>query len=488
MHRISRTVLKNSAVGMLAHLAIKVLSFGFTVLIVRQLGTSDYGQYSAVVAFGSIFLFISDLGLSPYMVRQIARWRDQEDAEARIAELFSSVVVLRLLLSLVAGVVTVMSAWLTGRPSMMVAAVALNSVNILLYAVQGTSESLLAGFERLDLAAGAKVANQLVFVALGGAALLLGLGYYSLIIAAMVGILAMTWICIQGIRRLGVRPGRVVMQSWPVLLRASLPFGILGLTLGLSYRFDTVLLNIFRNDYETGLYNAAYNLVFTAAVFSNVINTSLYPSLARQSVSDPASLPAIYDRVLRYLLITSLPIAFGCWALAGDVVSTLFGAEYQESLYVLQIVIWVVPFMYVSEFLGYTVVVQGDEAKVARSVVISTAVNVTMNLMLVPVYGYVGAAIMTVLTEVVLVGQYVWLLRDSLRAMQWKRSFLHPLLASAAMGLMAVMLRPYLPFLLNAALCGAVYLGLLLWMRVIGKDELQFARNLRAPAKATSVS
>jgi hypothetical protein len=144
---------------------------------------------------------------------------------------------------------------------------------------------MLVGFERLDVSARAKVLNQLVFVLAGAAALWLGLNYFGLVIANLLGVALMTYVCWRGVRALGVRPLRAAAASWPALLRASLPFGVIGLALGLSYKFDTVLLNIFRSDAETGYYNAAYNLVFSSVLFSNAFNTALYPSLARQATS-----------------------------------------------------------------------------------------------------------------------------------------------------------------------------------------------------------
>lgn len=71
---------------------------------------------------------------------------------------------------------------------MMIGAIALNALAVLLYALHGSSEAVLAGYERLDLTAGMQVINQLVFVCLGGLALWLGLGYYGLIIATMAGV------------------------------------------------------------------------------------------------------------------------------------------------------------------------------------------------------------------------------------------------------------------------------------------------------------
>ena len=79
MNQLATTVLRNSIVGMAAHISMKLLSFAFSVLIIRNLGATDFGQYAAVLGFGSVFLFIADLGLSPYTVREVARLRDQPD-------------------------------------------------------------------------------------------------------------------------------------------------------------------------------------------------------------------------------------------------------------------------------------------------------------------------------------------------------------------------------------------------------------------------
>jgi O-antigen/teichoic acid export membrane protein len=478
MQHFSRVVARNSAFGMAAQLLIKVLSFAFSVLIVRELGAEDFGQYAAVAAFGSIFLFIGDLGLSPYTVREVARLRDSENGAERIQRLYGDVLLMRIVLSTIGVSCMLVAAWATDRPLVMIGALALNAIGMVLYGIQGTSEALLAGHERLDLTAGAKVLYQVTFVTLGGLALWFGLGYYGLIGATLVAIVLLTAVSWLAVACLGVRPLRGFVQNWRLLLRASIPFGIIGFTLGLSYKFDSVLLNIFRGDAETGFYNAAYNLVFSTAILSNVINTALYPSLTRQAAVAPHTLPPIYARALGYLLLLALPIAFGASVLAHQIVPFLFTEAYLPAVSALQIVIWVVPFMFASEFLGYVVLIAGQEKRVARAVLISTGLNVALNLLLVPLVGFFAAAALTVVTEIVLVAQYGWMLRAEFRGLNWSRILLRPLLASAVMGGLAFALQD-LPLLLNIALSGTVYAILLMLFGVVGIAEWRFLRTMR---------
>ncbi|WP_031460564.1 oligosaccharide flippase family protein, partial [Chloroflexus sp. MS-G] len=157
MNQLAGTILRNSVVGMIAQVAIKLLSFCFSIFIVRQLGASDFGQYAAVIGFGSVFLFIADLGLAPYTVREVARLRSEPHNLEKIRDLYADVLGLRLVLALIAGVLVVSAAIITARPLLMIGAIALNGLTLLVYAVHGSSEAVLAGYERLDVTAGMQV-------------------------------------------------------------------------------------------------------------------------------------------------------------------------------------------------------------------------------------------------------------------------------------------------------------------------------------------
>jgi len=484
MTAVATTVLRNSFAGIGAQAVIKVLSFGFSVLVVRQLGAEQFGQYAAVLAFGATFVFLADMGLGVFTVREVSRWRTEPEGQQEIDRFFGNVVVLRLLLGGVAAALIVLAAWATGRPAAMLVAITLGAFGLIIYTVQGACESVLAGFERLHVAALAKVANQAAFVVLGALALVVGAGYHGLVVASVVGAIIMAVLCWQGVCRLGVTPRGLAPQGWPALLRASAPFAVIAGTLGLSYKFDSVLLNVTRGDTETGYYNAAYSLVFASVFLSNALNTALYPTLTRQAASAPDSLAAIYGTALRYLMCLSLPIAFGGWVLADKIVALLFGAEFLDAGPALAILILVVPLMFASELLGYIVVIGGAERTVVRAVLLSTAVNIGCNLVLVPWLGLLAAASMTVVTEAVLVGQYVWFLRSTLRQVDAQRVLIRPLLAAAIMGVLALALRD-LPILLVVPFVGTIYAALLLAFGVASIDELRVLRQLRrAPSLA----
>ncbi len=483
--QFAHIVARNSVAGLAGQFATKLLSFGFSVLIVRHLGAEAFGQYAAVLSFGAVFVFLADLGLNLYAVREVARSREEGQRVAQIDTLYSDVFALRLLLTLVATSVTLLAAGLTGRPPIMVGAIALSSLGLLMYSLQGPCEAVLFGFERAYLVARAKVLAQFVFVVTGAIALFLGYGYYGLIVANLLGIALMTINCWQAVMRLGIRHRRSMALRWPRLLRASMPFGMIGLMLGLSYKFDTILLNVFRGDVETGYYSAGYNLVFSVVLLSNVLNTSLYPSLVRQAASAPERLASTCASALRYLMLVALPVAVGGCLMAERLVLFLYTGEYLPTSSVLRIVIWVVPLMFTSEFLQYVALVRGQERLVARSVAVSTGMNVILNLLLIPHFGILAAAAVTVVTELVLVVQYAWIQRALVQQVDWSRVVWRPLLAALLMGSLAYALND-VPLLVVLPVAVLVFVGLALLLGLVTRGEFDSLRAVTVSSAASA--
>jgi len=483
----SKTIFRNSIFTFAAQTIIKIFSFAFSIFVARYLGAESFGQYSAITAFVGTFAVFSDLGLSLYTTRQIARWQDVPDGKLKASDLYSNILILRLVLAIITVISVTFVAYATHRPLPIIIGIAVNSIILVLYAVQGSSEAVLGGYERLDITSSTKIINQIIFVMVGGLLLWAGLGYFGLIAANLIGVTVMMIICWFAVRKIGLKIGKPNPKIWIKLLSFSIPFGIIGFALGLSYKFDTVLLNITRSDQETGYYNAAYNLIFSLVVFSNAINTALYPSLSRISVTAPEKLVTFYNRSLGYLMMISLPIAVGVTILADQIILFLYGIDYAPSIIALRILIWVLPFMYASEFLGYVIVIANKEALVARAVIISTGFNILLNIFLVPKYGYIAASVMTVITEMVLVGQYIYFLRNQNTGLEWSRIIALPLVSSLLMGVIVYILQTRIHFLFNVIIGVVVYFIVSLAIGVIGKEELLFLKQFFLPRQRDSL-
>ncbi len=468
MSAVAFTVLRNTLFGLGGRVIVKALAFAFSIWVVRRLGQEAFGQYATALAYVTAFAVLSDWGLAPYLVRVVAR--DRQRGEAMLVD----AIALRLLLAIGTIGLILGMAWWNGQPPALLGGIALASLTLILYAVQGPMEAALQGIRRLDLVSAVGVLQQLLFVGLGTAVLLLGWGFYGLIGASLAGLAAALALTGGMARSLGLlRARRPAWAEWPFLLRAGLPFGLIGLAVNLSYKVDTILLSLWWPDRVVGWYNAAYNLIFSIAVLSNAANVALYPSMA--ALSDPAALAVVVRRSLGYLWMLAIPFAVGGWVLADRLLPALYGPSFLPSAPAFRILIGVVPWMFLSEYLGYVILVRDREWIVARSLILSTSFNIVANLFLIPRYGLMAAAWVTLLTEILLVGQYAFLLR------LWRgievTLFGKAALAAAAMGgiLWAARGLP-LPALL---LVGGLAYGLALWgLGALGPGEWQLMRQI----------
>lgn len=479
MSSFSKIVAKNSLFSLIGQFAIKALSFCFSVFVVRRLGGESYGQYTTVLAYVNIFAIFSDLGLAAYALREIAK--DKE----KTSSIFSNVVALRLILSFLAVAMTTGSAILSGRSPELVLSIFVYSCGLFLYAVQGPLDVLLMARERLDYSAVFSVVNQFVFVSIGTVVLLKGYGIIGLVVASLCGVLAMASLSFVVIRRrLGGLQWQVDPRTWPRLVKAALPFGIIGFTLGLSYKVDTVLLQYFQGDAVTGWYNAAYNLIFMLTTVSHAVNIALYPSMVRQHAINPGKMGQIYNRALKYMFVLSLPVAAGTTVIGDKIVLLLYSEEFSATILPLRVLIWVLPLMFLSELLGNIVVVHNQEHKVARSIGVSTTVNLILNLIFIPRFGLKAASVITVLTEAILVVQYLWMLRQELASIDRLSAFIKPALAATFMGVAAWAIRGWNLFFI-VVIAAAIYLAGIVLLGVVDKKEVHFLRNVLNRREAT---
>ncbi|MGH9173460.1 MAG: oligosaccharide flippase family protein, partial [Vicinamibacterales bacterium] len=218
-------------------LAIKVVAFVFSVVVIRHLGSAEYGKYAICVAFGGLFTVLSDLGLATLAVKRIAR--DQRETP----DMFSNVLALRLVLASLVVVATSLTAWIVGYDPEIRLGILIASFGLLAYALHGSIDAVVMGHERFRFSASLAVATQVVTLALAAALVFGGAGFLGLLIAATLGALLVALVALWRLRRVVPLRGPVTPSSWGGMTRAAMPFAATTLALAVSYRVDAVILS-----------------------------------------------------------------------------------------------------------------------------------------------------------------------------------------------------------------------------------------------------
>jgi O-antigen/teichoic acid export membrane protein len=464
------SVLANALRLFSGQVGIKIVSFGFSVFVIRHLGSEQYGRYAICVAFGGLFTVLSDLGLATMAMREIAR--DHRAAP----RLFSNVLVLRLLLAVGVIGVTSLFAWVVGYDGQLRLGIFIAASGLLSYAVLGVADTVALGMERFSLSAWINFLAQAVTLALSAALVLGGTGFLGLLIAATLGVCATGLYAVRRLARETPLRAPIEPHAWRTLTSASLPFAAIMLALAVSYKADAVILSMFTGAAQIGAYAVAYNLIFTCATVSHSINLALFPSMTRQYAADPSASPVAFRNGARYLLFISLPVAAFVSLNARGIVVLLYGDALAAAARPLAALAWVIPLMFLSEFLGYVAIVVGRERLAARANWVASAVNVGLNLALIPIFGVMAAAIVTVLTETALVAQFFYDLRSTGLLSERRATYGRTLLSVGVLfvGLVAASVLSW-PVVVLGAVAVVVYFVSSILLGAVGRQEAHFA-------------
>jgi O-antigen/teichoic acid export membrane protein len=435
-------------------MAARVVDAGFAVVYLRLLGRTDVGAYQFLVIFTTYLDTLIDFGLNALVAREVSRG----SVDARAA--FRAVNILRLGLwgagvPVVAIVYGPLRETANLSPEAAVAGWTFY-VALLPTILAKTATGLLWAAERLELTAGVSVVATLLRVALGGVALFSGFGLVGLAASSAVTNVATA----LALWRLAARlpTGAVAIgASRPVVwLRESWPLFINQLLQGLFFKIDGMLLLPLAGAAAGGTYAAAYKVSEGAGIVSSTFTLALFPRLSRSG--DPAADPGraladAYRLPLRLLLQVGFPLAAGIALLSEPIVATVAGRDYlPESAIALSILICYLPLSYANGLTQYVLIAAGRQRLLTAAFIAALVFNVAANLVLIPRFGYVGAAWVTVISEVILLVPFaaaaarvapgVSLLREARTpilatllmapVVWWLRDAIHPLAAIAA--------------------------------------------------------
>lgn len=387
---------RNLLIRASAEVVAKAASVVLVVAVARSVGREGFGEFSIAWAAGWLASAASDLGLHLVVVREVVRG---EEGPRRIA---AAAVVAKLALTVLALVGLAGAEPLLGVADRVAFWSIAGALVLLSYA--DLAQHLFRARGAFGRDAAAQVASRVGFLAGGlvglwaggvrGAAL-------GMLAGAAVGLVAPAVAVWREYGGLDASRGIGRAARW--LLGRSLPVGV-GIALSMLYvRVDLFLLDAMTDSETVGLYAGAYRIFEAAQLLPAVSMAVLFPRLA---ATDRAS---DEGRALRRRAFAGLAAAGAIAALAGAalapvVVETLYGAPFAAAAGPLAILFLATPVMFVNYLLTQDLVSGGGGRAYAVAAGIALAANVVVNLVAIPRLGMVGAAVATVVTEVVLLG------------------------------------------------------------------------------------
>ena len=454
---------------MVGRVIVGALGWAGTIVIVRVLSPADWGGFSFVFGLLGVIGFFTDLQVSRIVLKRILA------AEHDTARTVSSYLTFRILLGVAIYWVAVAVVVAGDYPPEVVRGTAVAALSLVLASGAAALTIFFEARLRQHPLAVALVVGQLAQLLL--TLVIAGTGRGTLVtftLPAVLFDLVELGVCLLIARR-AVRIRLVLdLRSWWEWVREAVPLS-LGAALAVIYfRIDMVMLSKLDSLESVGLYSIGYKFSDLAGFLPYVLLAPTLTLLIRAWPDDPAAFRRVFRHSLVLLTIVAVGVTVVFVAVARPAIVLFYGPRYAE-------VEWAARWLMIAQAVSFssrmafvTLLSVGRRRIFPVASLLGLTVNVGLNLVLIPRYSYNGAAVATVLTELLVLGVLgVNVLRlPEVRPLP-VRGLLGVVVAGGAAAVVLFGLGGHLPWMLVAVIGGLAYLGAIHLLGVDGPGGLR---------------
>jgi O-antigen/teichoic acid export membrane protein len=393
---VTKTVAKNFSWLLSGNIASGLINFLMIVYIARVMGAAAFGLLQFAQAFALYLVILVDPGLSVYGTREIARDR------SRAGTVSANIFALRLIGALIVFALSLLILLL----------IPLNSTVRLLFVITFmfvfyralNADWVFQGLEKMEYAA----ISKLLFSALTfGTVVILIKRPEDLVNVPLIQFVfglavAVTFLAVLFKKFFPFDLKEIAVRSWPQTFFLAVPLGASSIFLQIYDNLDTIMLGLMATPAIVGIYNAAYRMFYIFAGVLSLWLATLLPVVCKRIAEDKDRTRFFLEKIMRLTMLLVVPVTvIGCLA-APLIIRLFFGRGYDEAVPALKVLIWSLIPMAVSSIYGSLVLLPaGLFNQFLVSVGAGALTNIILNLILIPRFSYIGAALSTIAAQVV---------------------------------------------------------------------------------------
>lgn len=387
-------VAKNSASIMASRVIHFLAVIALNVLIARYLSVESFGQLTFVMAISIILAPIFDLGYPAIVIREIVRNNYQA------GELIGTILVSKfLLLFLVTAILSIIIYLLNWGENIVIAVfLSLFTQSILSYGQLFIS--VIRAFEEMHYEIVVNTVHNLILILSTLVVIKYDLGFVPLFIASFIGslsqIICSAWIVIQKFvvpKFKGIKKDKILYY-----FMEALPLAIFAVLLTFAFQVDIFILNAFKGPKDIAMFELAHRIVIQLQVIPIAIASSLLPGFTRIANKSLDFLRAVFLKVIQLLLMISLPLSVLLMFGSDSIIYNMFGPKYLEAGISLRILAPSLIPLFLMYPQGFLLTSVGKQRLASLSAFICFIVNLLLDIILIPKYGYIGASISTAIS------------------------------------------------------------------------------------------
>jgi O-antigen/teichoic acid export membrane protein len=395
----------NTSAQLAGKVATTISTLIVIVIVTRNFSVGDYGNYTAILSYIAIFYVFTDFGLNAIFVRETG-----EDKEKQ-REYFKNLLGLRFVTSILLAFLATAILAFTDHSNLVKLGIIVGLGIIAAQSFLATSLALFQTRVRYDQAMIADllgaVAN-VIFVYIAAT----NFGSILFVIGALVlgsTVKAGTALYLAKFQ-IGVFGFSFNRSFWQKFVLAAFPIGLITVFSQFNAQIDKqiVLLANYKpslelsGDAAAGFYGLAYKVFELAIVLPAFVMNVGYPIMVQKRQESVHALIRFSKKLAGFLFAFSLVGLILGWFLAPFVIGILGGEEFDQSVFTTRILLIGFPLFFITPLTLWLAIVLNKSKEMMFIYGFAAAFNLVANLVTVPNFGYNAAALVTIVSEILI--------------------------------------------------------------------------------------
>jgi len=422
-----RRILKNCLSLYSAEILSNILRFLSVAYLARILKAEGFGQISFATAVLAYFTLLINLGLDTFGIREVAR--DQSQIKSYV----SNILGIRISGAALSFLLLLVFVSLISKPLEVKKLILLYGLGVFTFSL--TLDWVFMGIEKMQYIAISRIIQQtfyvaLIFLIIRRPEQILSIPLFQFV-SGLVAILILSYVFI---RKFAFYKINFSFGVWKNILKASLPMGFSFIMIQIYYNFDVILLSFMKSEKEVGWYSSAYKIILLINTIGLIYYSTIFPLISKYYKSSMEKLKILLTYTSKLMVTVVVPLGIGGVFAARPIMDWVYGENFRGGVIAFQILIWVVCIIWISCIYGNSLLACDKQNKFLVGVSLGAVTNIVSNLILIPRFSLIGAAISTILAEGV-VFIYMYHNFSKIVKIEFLQHLPKPLFASMIMGL-----------------------------------------------------
>jgi len=394
---IKQTVFKNTFWLILAEAITGFLKFIFIIYVARILGATEYGKFTFALSFVSLFTVLGDLGLSSIIIRDFSQEHKNEKE-------YATTIFVKFCLSVIALILTFITSFFITQDPIVQKVIWILMAFFFIDGFFAIIYSFVRAHQKMEYEALIKTIQSVITVLMGFFVIFkipsvvnLSYAYFFASLAVLIAVIVFFRFSFY-ISKLSFDAHyfkKILKNAWPLSL------GFVGMWIYIN--LDSTMIGFLGHSSEVGWYNAAGRIVITVmTVSATLISNSFFPLLSKFFKESKEAFQRIWNYYMEIMIVLAVPFMLGSVVLGKEIIGFLYGLEnYSPSVFIFQSLAIVTGISFLYYPYAIALIVADKQNQNFWIVCLGAIINIILNIILIPKYGFRASAISTIITTII---------------------------------------------------------------------------------------